>query len=107
MRFTKIISGDLHNGWHMDRLLGKVYTSKHICIYLNPFSILRDLELGAKELFLYSKSDFYTPYRCPVEACLVEYRFLPIKINFSSTSIVVLAPSGALFAFFRLHRNHK
>jgi len=23
----------------------------------------RDLELGAKELFLYSKSDFYTPYR--------------------------------------------
>ena len=25
--------------------------------------IVRDQELGAKELFLYSKSDFYTPFR--------------------------------------------
>ena len=30
----------------------------------NTFLIVRDQELGAKELFLYSKSDFYIPYRC-------------------------------------------
>ena len=30
----------------------------------NTFFIVRDQELGAKELFLYSKSDFYIPYRC-------------------------------------------
>ena len=26
----------------------------------------RDQQFGAKELFLYSKSDFYIPYRCHV-----------------------------------------
>ena len=53
----------------MDRLLGTV--RKRFKLFRYSVFVTRDQELGAKELFLYSKSDFYIPYRYLVKAAII------------------------------------